>query len=50
MGPSAGVYEHMADTGIDILCTEGLGPIIKWVNDHLLFCVWCEHLERYNGS
>lgn len=50
MGPSTGVYGHVADAGIDILCTEGLGPMVKWVDNHLFFHVWWEYLESYNVS
>jgi hypothetical protein len=35
MGPSAGVYGHVADAGVDLLQAQGLGLLIKWVDDHL---------------
>jgi hypothetical protein len=37
MGPSAGAYGHVADAGVDLLWAQGLGPIVKWVDDHLFF-------------
>jgi hypothetical protein len=48
MGPSAGAYGHVADAGVDLLRAQGLGPIVKWVDDHLFFRVRKEHLGSYN--
>lgn len=48
MGPSAGAYGHVADAGVDLLRAQGLGPIVKWVDDHLFFRVRREHLGHYN--
>lgn len=47
---SAGVYGVIADTGIDLLCTAGIGPITKWVNNHLFFCIQHEHIAAYNAQ
>jgi hypothetical protein len=33
LGPSAGVYGACADAANDIMRAEGIGPIIKWVDD-----------------
>lgn len=48
MGPSAGVYGHVADAGVDLLRAQGLGPLVKWVDDHLFFRIRTEHLITYN--
>lgn len=37
MGLSAGVYGLVADAGVDILRAAGLGPLTKWVDDHIFF-------------
>lgn len=50
MGPSAGVYGHVADASIDLLRAVGIGPITKWVNDHLFFRIWCEHIIHYDAQ
>ena len=46
--PSAGAYGLMADTGYKIMRQAGIGPIEKWVDDHLFFHVRCSHLPHYN--
>lgn len=48
MGPSAGVYGHVADAGLDLLRAAGLGPLTKWVDDHLFFRIRREYLTSYN--
>jgi hypothetical protein len=48
MGPSAGAYGHLADGGVDLLRAQGLGPITKWVDDHLFFRIRRKFLDRYN--
>jgi hypothetical protein len=49
MAPSAGAYGHLADGGVDLLRAQGLGPITKWVDDHLFFRVHRKFLDRYNA-
>ena len=46
--PSAGVYGSVADTGADIFRYKGIGPLIKWVDDHAFFRIRTEYLEIYN--
>ena len=46
--PSAGVYGHVADAGADLLRSQGIGPLAKWVDDHVFFRVRLEFLEMYN--
>jgi hypothetical protein len=45
---AAGSYGGVADAGADLLRSEGIGPLSKWVDDHLFFRVLLVHLERYN--
>ena len=33
--PSAGIYGDVASTGVDIMHFMGIGPILRWVDDHL---------------
>ena len=46
--PSAGVYGHLADAAAQIFRHRGLGPIDKWVDDHVFFHIRKEHLADYN--
>lgn len=48
MGPSAGVYGHVADGGTDLLRAAGLGPLAKWVDDHIFFRIKRKYLLQYN--
>jgi hypothetical protein len=47
-GPSAGTYGNVADAGADILRAIGLGPLSKWVDDHIFFRILREFLDEYN--
>jgi hypothetical protein len=49
MGPSAGIYGHVADAGVDLLRAAGIGPITKWVDDHLFFQIRREYINAYNN-
>ena len=46
--PSSGVYGVVADAGADLFRSQGIGPLAKWVDDHIFFRVLREHLEEYN--
>ena len=35
--PSAGVYGHIADAAAEIFRHHGIGPLNKWVDDHIFF-------------
>jgi len=39
--PAAGAYGHMADAGCEIMRSHSIGPIEKWVDDHVFF-----HIHR----
>ena len=47
-GPSAGIYGNVADAGADIFRAKGLGPLSKWVDDHIFFRIRKVHLADYN--
>ena len=47
---AAGSYGGLADAGADILRSEGIGPLSKWVDDHLFFRILCKYREKYNGQ
>ena len=46
--PSAGVYGIVADAGADLFRYQGIGPLAKWVDDHIFFCICLDFLESYN--
>ena len=43
-----GVYGMLADAGADIFRGHGMGPLAKWVDDHVFFRVPRTHLHSYN--
>ncbi|KAG6328190.1 hypothetical protein ID866_10899 [Astraeus odoratus] len=47
---SAGVYGHLSDAFCEILHHHGMGPLDKWVDDHIFFCICKEHLATYNQT
>lgn len=46
--PSAGVYGGVADAGADLFRHQGIGPLAKWVDDHVFIRIRREFLESYN--
>lgn len=46
--PSAGTYGLVADAGSDLFRFKGIGPLAKWVDDHVFFRIRLEFLESYN--
>ena len=48
--PSAGVYGHVADAAAEIFRHHGIGPLDKWVDDHIFFRVKREHIMDYNKA
>ena len=47
---AGGVYGHLADAGADIFRANGVGPLSKWVDDHIFFRVRCTDLDSYNAD
>lgn len=48
--PNAGLYGEVADAGADLMRAEGIGPISKWVDDHVFFRILRCFLDDYNRS
>ena len=46
--PSAGIYGVVADAGADLFRHHGIGPLTKWVDDHVFFRIRTDFLESYN--
>jgi len=45
---SSGNFGHVGDAGADIFCANGIGPLSKWVNDHIFFQIPRTFLKQYN--
>ncbi|PPQ80585.1 hypothetical protein CVT24_002720 [Panaeolus cyanescens] len=46
--PSGGVFGSIADAGCDIFRAEGMGPLSKWIDDHVFFRVLRSELDTFN--
>ena len=49
LASAGGAYGLVADAGADIFRGHGIGPLAKWVDDHIFFRVPCEDLAGYNA-
>ena len=47
---AGGVYGTLADAGADIFRGQGMGPLAKWVDDHIFFRILRTHLPSYNAQ
>ena len=47
-GPSGGIYGKLGEAGADIMRHAGIGPIARWVDDHIFFRIRRENLPAYN--
>lgn len=50
LSSASGVYSSSADGGVNILQGSGIGPLSKWVNDHVFTRIRRETLARYNAG
>ena len=47
---AGGVYGMVADAGADMFRGRGMGPLAKWVDDHIFFRIPRTHLSDYNAQ
>jgi hypothetical protein len=47
-GPSGGIYGNVGSAGADIMRAAGIGPILRWVDDHLFIRIPRSSLREYN--
>lgn len=47
---AGGAHGLLADAGADIIRANGIGPLSKWVDDHIFFRLPRHHLETYNNQ
>jgi hypothetical protein len=48
LASGGGVYGLLGDAGAQIMRSRGIGPISKWVDDHIFFRIQRCHLKEYN--
>lgn len=49
MSPSAGIFGYVADAAAAIFRSHGLGPLLKWVDDHVFIHLLRVHLPAYKA-
>ena len=50
LASAGGVYGMVADAGADIFRGYGIGPLAKWVDDHIFFRIPRSSLDGYNAK
>jgi hypothetical protein len=45
---AGGVHGNLGDAAVDIFQASGIGPVSKWVDDHIFIRILCKHLPAYN--
>ena len=48
LASAGGVFGKVTDAGVDIFRGSGLGPLTKWIDDHVFFRFPSGHLASYN--
>jgi hypothetical protein len=48
LASAGGIYGELADATLDIFRAQGIGPVSKWVDDHIFFRIPGEHRASYN--
>jgi hypothetical protein len=46
--PAGGIHGSIADAGIDLFQASGIGPVSKWVDDHIFIRILWKHFATYN--
>ena len=50
LSSAGGIHGSVADAAADIFRASGIGPLSKWVDDHVFFRILREHLPSYNDK
>ncbi|PPR06680.1 hypothetical protein CVT24_012975 [Panaeolus cyanescens] len=50
LGSGAGVFGRVADAGVQLIRDGGMGPVSKWVDDHIFFRIRKIFLSIYNAQ
>ena len=46
--PSGGIYGIIANAAAEIFRSQGISPLVKWVDNKSLFRILCQYLAAYN--
>ena len=49
LSSGGGIYGEVGDAGADLFRAHGLGPVLKWVDNHIFFQIPTHHLPMYNN-
>ena len=47
---AGGIYGMLANAGADIFCSNSIGPLSKWVDNHIFFRIPRLSLSDYNAK
>ena len=50
LASAGGAHGLLADAGADIFCTNRIGPLSKWVDNHIFFHLPRQHLKKCNDQ
>jgi hypothetical protein len=50
LSSAGGIYGELGDATVDVFRAQGIGPLSKWVDDHIFFRIRCEYLSSYNAQ
>jgi hypothetical protein len=50
LASAGGIYGKVADATTDIFRAQGIGPLSRWVNDHIFFQIQHKYLSSYNDK
>ena len=48
LASSGGCYGIIGDAGTQLMRARGIGPVSKWVDDHLFLCILRKHIQTCN--
>ena len=48
LSSARGIYGELGDAAADLFWAHRMGPLSKWVDDHIFFHIWHEYLLLYN--
>ena len=47
---AGGIYGKLGDATLDIFCGQGIGPALRWVDDHIFFRIPNKYQDAYNAN
>jgi hypothetical protein len=43
---AGGIHGNLGDAAVDIFGMSGIGPVLKWVDDHIFIQILCKHIRK----